>query len=400
MVEILFLLLPVAFYSGWRAARKHFFRHQQQQCQLSDSFVTGVNYLLSEEPDKALEVFLNYPDIDEYTAETFQLLGNMFRSRGEVDRALKVHQNLIARSNLNPKQKENAMFALGEDFLSAGMLDRAESVFQELLDNAPSNKYIGKALVCASLRNIYEQTREWQKAIQATHCVDNHKNHKDTNAGNPGNPQNNKVLIAHYYCELADEALHQGKLHEVDDLMSKAHAVHKKSTRLMTLRGDIAFHQKQYKKAIEEYLASISRDSRLLSMLFDKLETSANAIDDMPSLQDELLKLYKIKKDNSVFEVIVKLAKKYGANDSVDALIESELANEKLNIASIYSATQYIKNSKGSIKPEKGLQLTNESLANYLQGQPAFACEHCGYKLHDYLWRCPACQKWDTINHA
>lgn len=403
MVEILFLLLPIAFYSGWRAARKHFFRQQQQQCQLSDSFVTGVNYLLSEEPDKALEVFLNYPDIDEYTAETFQLLGNMFRSRGEVDRALKVHQNLIARSNLNPKQKENAMFALGEDFLSAGMLDRAESVFQELLDNAPSNKYIGKALVCASLRDIYEQTREWQKAIQATHCVDKYKNLKDTKAGNPGklgNSQNNKVLIAHYYCELADEALHQGNLHEVDDLMSKAQAVHNKSTRLMTLRGDIAFHQKQYKKALEEYLASISRDSRLLSMLFDKLKTSAIEIDEMNYLQGALLKLYKKKKDNSVFEVIVELADQYGTSDTVDTLIDSELSGQKLNIASIHKATEYITNSKGNIKPQKGLQLTNESLANYLQGLPAFSCEHCGYKLHDYLWRCPACQKWDTIHHA
>ena len=402
MVEILFLLLPIAFYSGWRAARKHFFKEQQQQCQLSDQFVTGVNYLLSEQPDKALEVFLNYPDIDEYTVETYQLLGNMFRSRGEVDRALKVHQNLIARSNLNPDQKETAMFSLGEDFLAAGMLDRAESVFQELLDNPSSNKTVSKAVVCSSLRNIYEQTREWQKAIEATDCVNKHNNNKYTqkNSGDAktdNNRYDNKVLIAHYYCELADEALHQGNLHEVEKLMKKAQAVHKKSTRLMTLQGDVTFHQKHYMKSIKHYLSAIKQDSRLLSMLFNKLETAANKSENMPFLQDELLKLYKKKKESSVFEVIVKLANQYASSDKIDALIESEMTTKKLNIESIHKVTDYLNNKQGSLNLEKGLLLTHQSLDNYLKGLPRFSCEHCGYKLHDYLWRCPACQQWDTI---
>lgn len=406
MVEILFLLLPIAFYSGWRAARRHFFKEQQQQCELSDRFVTGVNYLLSEQPDKALEVFLNYPDIDEYTVETYQLLGNMFRSRGEVDRALKVHQNLIARPNLNPKQKETAMFALGEDFLAAGMLDRAESVFQELLDNSSTNKTISKDVVCGSLRTIYEQTRDWQKAIEATDCINQRNNKfkqnntaevKSNNTNISNNKHDNKVLIAHYYCELADEALHQGNLHEVEQLMTKAQAVHKNSTRLMTLQGDVSFHQKHYEQAIKHYLNAIKQDSRLLSMLFTKLELATNNADSMLFLQDELLKLYKKKNDSSVFEVIVKLANQYGSTDKVDVLIESELATKKLTVESIHKVTDYLNNHQGNINSEKGLQLTNQSLQNYLQGLPRFSCEHCGYKLHDYLWRCPACQQWDTI---
>ena len=402
MVEILFLLLPIAFYSGWRAARKHFFKEQQQQCQLSDQFVTGVNYLLSEQPDKALEVFLNYPDIDEYTVETYQLLGNMFRSRGEVDRALKVHQNLIARSNLNPKQKETAMFSLGEDFFAAGMLDRAESVFQELLDNPSSNKTVSKAVVCGSLRNIYEQTREWKKAIEATDCVNQYNNKyisKNTtnDKADKNNSHDNKVLIAHYYCELADDALHQGNLHEVEKLMKEAQAVHEKSTRLMTLQGDVTFHQKHYKKAIKHYLSAITQDSRLLSMLLKKLESAANEAGDISYLQDELLKLYKKNKESSVFEVIVKLANQYESSGKIDGLIKSELETKKLNIESIHKVTDYLNSQQGSISTEKGLQLTNQSLVNYLQGLPRFSCEHCGYKLHDYLWRCPACQQWDTI---
>ncbi len=416
MVEILFLLLPLAFYSGWRAAGKHFRQQQQQQCQLSDRFVKGVNYLLSEQPDKALEVFLDYPDIDEYTVETYQLLGNMFRGRGEVDRALRVHQNLIARPNLNAQQKEKAMFALGKDFLAAGMMDRAERVFQELLDNISKTRQVSKASVCRSLRSIFEQTQEWHKAIDATLCIEEHAGKGDSDRDDYHQHQvSNGALIAHYYCELADEALHQGNLHEVDHLMGKAQKAHKQSTRLMTLRGDVAYHQQQYKQALRHYMAAIKNDSRLLSMLFDKLETSAIKANSMPSLQHELIKRYKKHQDKSLFEVIVVFAKKYGwanaeithatASNVVDPLIESELASRKLNIESIYKATDYIKQcldegNHAGIDAKTGLSLTHQALQNYLEGLPKFCCEHCGYRLHNYLWRCPACQQWDTINHA
>ncbi len=418
MVEILFLLLPLAFYSGWRAARKQFKKQQQQQCQLSDSFVTGVNYLLSEQPDKALEVFLDYPDIDEYTVETYQLLGNMFRGRGEVDRALRVHQNLIARPNLNAQQKEKAMFALGKDFLAAGMMDRAERVFQEMLDNISKTRQVSKSSVCRSLRSIYEQTQEWHKAIDATQCIQEHAGKDDD--GNRGDGDDHKqvsnpALIAHYYCELADEALHQGNLHEVDRLMGKAQKAHKQSTRLMSLRGDVAYHQQHYKQALKHYLAAIKTDSRLLSMLFDKLETAAIKANSIQSLQNDLIKLYKKNQDKSLFEVIVVLANKHSLasagitksaiSQEVGQLIESELGSKKLNIESIYKASGFIRQhlddgTHTGIDAKAGLGLTQQALGNYLEGLPRFCCEHCGYRLHNYLWRCPACQQWDTINHA
>ena len=396
MVEILLLLLPLVFFAGWRASRRKLIKKQRKQQQLSGHFVKGVNFLLSEEPDKALEVFLNYPDIDEYTAETFQLLGDSFRNRGEVDRALRVHQNLIARTNLKSQQKQKAMFSLGEDFYAAGMLDRAEGVFQELLSNSQSNKYISKASVCSSLRTIYEQTQEWQKAIDAVSCYE--KSNKKNIGSAP--KLNSKSLVAHYYCELAEEALQLGKLNEVDGLLLKVKSVYKQSTRLMTLQGDIEFHQKKYKPALKKYLQAIKQDSRLLSMLFDKTEKSAVALNEVNGLQKDLLSLYKKSKNKTIFETIIVLAKKYGNSEAVDSLIESELATEKLNIESIYKTSEYIKSYSESIDAEQGLDLLNKSLSNYLKGVPAFHCVHCGYKMHDYLWRCPACQQWDTIDHA
>ena len=395
MIELLLLLLPLAFYSGWRSSRKSLARKQKKQRKLSDSFVKGVNFLLSEEPDKALEVFLNNPDIDEYTAETYQLLGNLFRNRGEVDRALRVHQNLISRTSLNASQKQKAMFSLGKDFFAAGMLDRAESVFQELLSNISIVKHVSKADVCASLRTIYEQTQEWQKAIDATDCF--RKNHKEAS---DSNSLASNTLIAHYYCELADEALHQGKINEVDGYLVKAKKSYKQSTRLMTLQGDIAYHQKSYKEALKSYLKAIKEDTRLLSMLFLKLEEAAKSSGEIELVKLDLLKLYKKKKDKSIFEALLILAKKYGGSVEVDKLIESELSSERLNIESIYRASDYAADTGSTIGSDKGLLLVNKGLEGYLSGVPAFRCEHCGYKMHDYLWRCPACHEWDTIDHA
>jgi len=395
MVELLFLLLPIAFYAGWRASKKSLSRNQKQQRKLSDNFVKGINFLLSEEPDKALEVFLNNQDVDEYTAETYQLLGNLFRDRGEVDRALRVHQNLISRPSLNAEQKQKAMFSLGKDFFSAGMLDRAESVFQELLNDTSLSRRVSKASICASLRTIYEQTQEWQKAIEATDCFS-----KSTNENSKAVKLESNKLIAHYYCELADEALQQGKLNKVDDLLSKAKKSFKQSTRLMTLEGDIAYHQKNYKDALKYYLKAIVEDTRLLSMLFNKLEDSATSTANIDLLKSELLKMYRKRKDKSVFETLLVLAKKYNGSPDIDKLIEKELSTERLNIESIYRASDYTITSVNTIEEKQGLLLVNQALSGYLKGVPAFRCEHCGYKMHDYLWRCPACHEWDSIDHA
>lgn len=396
MIEILFLLLPFAFYSGWKAARNKYSNSQKKQRELSGHFVKGVNYLLNEEPDKALEIFLNYPDIDEYTAETYQLLGNLFRNRGEVDRALRVHQNLIARPNIKQKQKQKAMFSLGQDFFAAGMLDRAESVFQELLNDNSLSKNIQKTTVCNSLRTIYEQTKEWEKAIETSNC-----SNKLLNKGTTENQTNEKSLIAHYYCELADEALHRGALHEVDLLMNKAKKAHKKSTRLMCLAGDIAYHQQEHQKALNNYLAAIKQDSRLLSMLFTKIEDSAKKVTGIQALQNTLLKLFKKNKDSTIFEHILLLAVKNNDTSSeLNKLIRDELSSRKISVESIQSASEYLKQNLGDINSQESLSLINTSLKNHLKDTPAFRCLHCGYKMHDFLWRCPACHHWDTIDHT
>ena len=381
MIEILYLLLPLAFYSGWKSAQKNTVKQCIQSNKLADDYVRGVNYLLSEKPDKALEVFISHPDVDEYTAKTYLLLGNMFRNRGEVDRALRLHENLMARSSLNKQQKASVMFALGEDYLAAGMLDRAESVFQELLISNPEDEN-----ACISLRHIYEQTHEWEKAIDATYCL---KKKKISST--------HQKLIAHYYCEMADQAMLQGKLHQVEKYIAKANKNYKKSARVMVLQADLLKRKEHYAKAFKLYLKALKCDSHLLAHLFDRITKIATIIGKSKELAVLMLELYH---DNDrVLAYLLELVLADNTdNISIDFLID-DLTNKKLNIASISKSIELIQSEKVICESNKKLPLIKKALDNYLQGRAGFQCQNCGYQMQDYLWRCPACYQWDKVSH-
>ena len=132
---LLLLLLPVAVYFGWWLARSFERRGQQKRNRLfSDQYFQGLNYLLNEQPDKAIQVFLELAEVNQDTVETHMALGSLFRRRGEVDRAIRFHQNIIAKPGLGPEQRTQALLELGEDYMRAGLLDRAERLFSELIE--------------------------------------------------------------------------------------------------------------------------------------------------------------------------------------------------------------------------------------------------------------------------
>ena len=382
MIEILFLLLPFAFYSGWRAAKKNNSKQCVESNKLADDYVKGVNYLLSEEPDKALEVFINHPDVDEYTAETYLLLGNMFRNRGEVDRALRLHQNLMARSSLTKYQKTSVLFALGEDYFAAGMLDRAESVFQELLEADPNG-----VNACFPLRQIYEQTHEWEKAIQTTLCLSKKRL-----------SESHQKLIAHYYCEMAEQEMSLGNLHKVEDYVLKAETNFKASVRVMILQADLLERKKNYKSAFKFYLKALKQDSHVLSYLYSKVTKVSAVVGKDKELEQILLSLYK--KDDGVLAYLLMIISRNGfKSSSVDFLV-SDLKHKKLDIPSIISSVTMLKNNHDICPEHEKLPLIEKALTNYLKGEAIFQCQNCGYKMQDYMWRCPACYQWDRVSHA
>ena len=382
MNELLFLLLPLAFYSGWKASGKSLKPAPSDKRQLSDNFVKGVNFLLNEEPDKALDVFLNRPEIDEYTAETYLLLGNLFRNRGEVDRALSVHQNLIGRASLNREQKSTTMLALGKDFLAAGMMDRAEQVFTELLQNDTDTESARDAL-----RNIYEQTQEWDKAISVTEAS--------------VHPKGSKLpaLIANYYCELADEALTTGHIQSAMEYLTKAKNSSAESTRIKVLSAQIHALQQDYVQSSALYLSATQEAPRLLGNIYQPMIDSYQSAGILAQLQDELFAVFLECSDVKVLEYTLRLSIEMGPSENILQQLPTLLETKQLNVRTIRRAVS-LYCERPELDATNVLPLIHQALNNHLSSQPGFLCLHCGYKMHDFLWRCPACNQWDEVAHV
>jgi lipopolysaccharide biosynthesis regulator YciM len=382
MQEILFLLLPLAFYSGWQGARKRYKTRQEKRKQISVHFVRGINYLLSEQPDKALDVFLNYPEVDEYTAETFLLLGNLFRNRGEVTRALRVHQNLVARPDLSKSQRASAMLALGEDFFAAGMLDRAESVFSELVKDDPKSTD-----ACEPLRHIYEQLHEWDKAIEITQCA------QQRSKADHGR------LIAHYYCELASQELQKNHLFKAEENIKRASKAYPASARVLVLKADLAYTRGQQQEAMGSYQKAVAQDNRLLGMLFGKLLNQFSQPAELENLYQFLRQTFSKEQDARIFPYLLQLARKLGKLVELRDEVETYLQEGKPSLNALAHASGMMA-SLWNQQGECEISHLQKALQRLAASQPEFQCEHCGYKMHDYLWRCPACHQWDTVSNV
>ena len=189
MMELLWLLLPVAAASGWWVARREYVYKRNGAITRNTEYFKGLNYLIDDKPDQAIAVFTRMADVDRETAETHLTLGNLFRRRGEVDRAIHIHSSLIARSNLTTDQRCQALFELGEDYLRAGLFDRAEELFRELLNQSDYTEVALSRLV-----HIFQQEKDWRQAMA-------HSDRLERISG-----ESKRRQTAHFCCELAEEA--------------------------------------------------------------------------------------------------------------------------------------------------------------------------------------------------
>src|SRR3990172_4271983 len=203
--DLLWLLLPLAAASGWYVARLEQKRRVQKSLDLPSAYFTGLNFLLNEQPDKAIEVFIRVLEVNSDTVETHLALGNLFRRRGEVERAIRIHQNLIARPTLDKEQRSQALLELGQDYFKAGLFDRAENLFLELAEIRAHSEQALRLLL-----HIYQQEKEWEKAISVVRKL----------ARVSGRNMNS--MIAHFYCELAEQDIARSNHPSARDRLGQA----------------------------------------------------------------------------------------------------------------------------------------------------------------------------------
>ena len=374
-MEWLFLLLPIAAMSGWLSARKHYKKPSNpKQSYFDPEYFKGLNYLLNEEPDKAIDVFIRLLEVNSETVETHLALANLFRRRGETERAIRIHQNLIARPTLTLLQREQALIELGLDYMSAGVLDRAELLFLELLNSTdpPSDAY-------EHLLNIYQQERQWQKAINIAK-----KLHSQ-------DPQKKKAEIAQFYCELAEEAL-DNMSQKALVLLKKASKFDSNCVRATLLRADLHIKDGHYNKALKSLNRIEQQDPHYIPEALPLLKTCYQKLDKLPAF-DIWLKLVLVRHPimTSVHLMLTQVIEiQYGLEEAQNYL--QQQLKSKPSIEGLDTLL-----SLGDIKNPTLIPLVQDTTRDILQKKRTYLCHQCGFAGKTMHWHCPSCQQWSTI---
>ncbi|KAB2897723.1 MAG: lipopolysaccharide assembly protein LapB [Xanthomonadales bacterium] len=379
VLPLLFLLLPIAAFSGWVLGRRRSERTSGARVnELSSSYFRGLNYLLNEQQDKAIEVFLKLAEVNRDTVETHLALGNLFRRRGEVDRAIRVHQSLIARHNLSDEEKTVALLELGEDYMRAGLLDRAETLFADLVAM--------DALAPSALRHligIYQHERDWDKAID-------HARRLEHVSG-----ESQATMIAQFHCELAEQARAQGDRDGARAQVAEAFSVQPECVRACMILGHLNSAEGQLDAAIEAFERVADLDPDYLPEILSPLLDCYARAQQMQRAEQFLLRI--IERHRGVTPVLA-LARLYastrGEAKAVEFLTHSLRQRPSLR-ALMALVDMNLRNVQGEAR-ENFLTL-RELTAQLIEVKALYRCNRCGFGAKAHHWQCPSCKSWGSV---
>lgn len=378
--DLLFLLLPVAAFSGWLVARQGYRRKNVDRSSsgYEPAYYKGLNFLLNEQPDKAIDVFINLLEVDSETVETHLALGSLFRKRGEVDRAIRIHQNLIARPSLDAEQRANALLELGQDYMVAGLYDRAENLFSELLESGKMQK---KALQL--LREIYQQEKVWDKCLEVSRELEKYTG--DTFSSE----------TAHYYCELAEEALRQGEKNSAIDLIKKARQSDPGSVRALLIEARLIKEQGNFDKAIKLYQQILQIDADYTSEILLEMVDCYRQSVSPKNLLEELYKLFNTSGNAAVLEqLVIQMNSLEGGRTASDFLLNRLETDAELPVLKLLTQVQQ-KNT--TLTVNELLAVLSKTIDDELSRRPLYNCRRCGFEAKMLHWQCPGCRSWGTI---
>jgi lipopolysaccharide biosynthesis regulator YciM len=370
------LAFPLFFGLGWLAARIDIKHLVSESRSLPRSYFKGLNFLLNEQPDKAIEAFIEVVKVDPETIELHFALGNLFRRRGETERAIRMHRNLLERGDLGREQRLAAMFELGQDYLKAGLLDRAEEMFVDLRDSS----HRGAAL--KALLDIYQQEKDWEKAIGVA---------KELGAelGEPWNKE-----IANYYCELAAIEMTHSRSEAPLALLEQALKSNRKCTRANVLLGDIQAAAGDHVAAIEAWKRIEQQNPAYLALVARRLLESYRAL----GKQDQGLTLLRGFLASSpsldLLDVAFQSTLEAQGPEAAHKLVRDELRRNQtlLGLDRLLDAELLV------VRPERrdDVQLVKNLVHSHTQRLARYRCENCGFKARQFYWHCPACGGWET----
>ncbi|HOV57631.1 MAG TPA: lipopolysaccharide assembly protein LapB [Rhodanobacteraceae bacterium] len=378
-LHLLFLLLPVAAFSGWYLARRSSARASGERVSaLSSSYFRGLNYLLNEQQDKAIEVFVKLAEVNRDTVETHLALGNLFRRRGEVDRAIRVHQNLIARPNLTDEMKTVALLELGEDYMRAGLLDRAETLFSDLVAMKAHAPSALKHLIA-----IYQHERDWDKAID-------HARRLEEMTG-----ESQGAIMAQFYCELAEQARLQRAYDPAREYLAAAVACEPRSVRASMCQGQLLADEGRHAEAVDAFEEVAERDVDFVPEILPPLLDCYAKSQQMQRAEAFLLHLLERYQGISPVIALSKLyASTHGEAAAIDFLTRQLRQRPSVRgLKELINVTLY----KSSGEARENLLILQDLTRKLVEGQAMYRCNRCGFGAKAHHWQCPSCKSWGSV---
>ncbi|MFC3715627.1 lipopolysaccharide assembly protein LapB [Luteimonas soli] len=374
----LFLLLPVAALSGWVIGRRGGERHSDTQVsRLSTTYFRGLNYLLNEQPDKAIELFLHIAELDKDTFETQVALGHLFRRRGEVDRAIRLHQGLVQRPDLSDQQKVQALLALGEDYMRSGLLDRAETVFTDL---AKIDQRAPQAL--KHLIGIYQSERDWPKAIE-------NASRYEAATGEPMGK-----LVGQFECELAERLRAAGDADGARAAVARAYAADSNLVRAGIMEGRIEVDAGNDVAAIRAFERAARHDPDFLPEVLPPLLAAYERTGDAPGARNFLSEMSEHYRGIAPVLALTRLVE---AEDGV-AEARAYLARQLKDRPSVRGEAALIDLTLAAgADPAATLADLKHITDQLLVRNPSYRCSRCGFGARSHHWQCPSCKEWGTI---
>lgn len=356
--------LPIAFALGWIASRMDLRQMRMANRQAPRAYFKGLNYLLNEQQDQAIDAFIEAVQNDPDTSELHFALGNLFRRRGEYDRAVRVHEHLLLRADLSAADRQRAQHGLALDFLKAGLLDRAEEALRKL----EGTSYEGQARLARLA--IYERSREWQEAEQVAQLLER------------SGEASFSVRLAHYRCEQARELLQSGDTAGALALLAATVKSHPQAPRARILWGQLLLNQGQAQAALDALQPLFVQAQPSAALAAQTLVKAAQACQAEASVREVLQTCYAQIPSLDLLEALATLDQ-----DSGPRYLEHLQQHPSLIAASRWLHAEHGQHLPAEIG--RAVDQAARPLARY-------RCAACGFEARDHFWHCPGCQAWDS----
>ncbi|MEF3100579.1 MULTISPECIES: lipopolysaccharide assembly protein LapB [Raoultella] len=380
MLELLFLLLPVAAAYGWYMGRRSAQQSKQDDAsRLSRDYVTGVNFLLSNQQDKAVDLFLDMLKEDTGTVEAHLTLGNLFRSRGEVDRAIRIHQSLMESASLTYDQRLLAVQQLGRDYMAAGLYDRAEDMFKQLVDETDF-----RLSALQQLLQIYQATSDWQSAIDVAERLV--KLGKEKHRGD----------IANFWCELALQQMANSDMDKAMSLLKKGAAADRNSARVSIMMGRVWIEKGDYPKAVESLERVINQDKELVGETLEMLQTCYQQLGKIDEWEAFLRRCVDENTGATAELMLAQILEQREGIEAAQSYVTRQLERHP-TMRVFHKLMDYHLNEAEEGRAKESLGVLRNMVGEQVRSKPRYRCQKCGFTAHSLYWHCPSCRSWSTI---